>query len=138
MTEVEEDWFVCLACHARHFPAIFSSRRALRVHIHKSKNPKCAQEWSKITISRQSGTVGWLWNFRPGSKFDTLQHYDIVRPYRMPRRYYTILCVYIAKNIRCNSTMSHTFFLRCYRTMSHAIFLQVPGLAFAAGPSGNP
>ncbi len=50
MTEVEEDRFVCLACQARHFPAIFSSRRALRVHIHKSKNPKCAQEWSKIRI----------------------------------------------------------------------------------------
>ena len=27
MTEVEEDQFVCLACQAQHFPAIFSSRR---------------------------------------------------------------------------------------------------------------
>ena len=36
--------------------------------------------------------------------------YDIVRTYRMPRRYYTISCVHIAKNTRCNSTMSHTFF----------------------------
>jgi hypothetical protein len=50
MTEVEEDRFVCLACQARHFPAVYSSRRALRVHIHKSKNPKCAQEWSKIKV----------------------------------------------------------------------------------------
>ena len=41
------------------------------------------------------------------------------------RRYYTISHVKIAKNIRCNSTMSH------------AIFLQVPGLAFAAGRTGH-
>ena len=57
MTEVEEDRFVCLACQARHFPAIFSSRRALRVHIHKSRNPKCAQEWSKIKITTRPGDV---------------------------------------------------------------------------------
>jgi hypothetical protein len=37
--------------------------------------------------------------------------YDIVRTYRMPCRYYTILYVHIAKNIRCYSTMSHTIFL---------------------------
>ena len=57
MPEVEEDQFVCLACQALHFPAIFSSRRALRVHIHRSKNPKCAQEWSKIKIMTRPGDV---------------------------------------------------------------------------------
>ena len=57
MMEVEEDRFVCLACQARHFPAIFSSRRALRVHIHKSRNPKCVQEWSKIIITTRTGDV---------------------------------------------------------------------------------
>ncbi len=31
MTEGEEDRFLCLACQARHFPAIFRSRRALRI-----------------------------------------------------------------------------------------------------------
>ncbi len=55
MTEVEEDWFVCLACQARHFPAIYSSRRALRLHIHHSKNPTCAQEWSKIKVMTRPG-----------------------------------------------------------------------------------
>ena len=50
MTKVQEDRFVCLACQARHFPAIFSSRRALRIHMHHSKNPKCALEWSKIRV----------------------------------------------------------------------------------------
>jgi hypothetical protein len=48
MTEVEEDRFICLACQARHFPAIYCSRRALLIHMTKSKNPKCVQEWSKI------------------------------------------------------------------------------------------
>ena len=57
MTEGEEDQFVCLACQARHFQAIFSSRRALRVHIHKSKNPKCAQQWGKIRIVNRPGDV---------------------------------------------------------------------------------
>ena len=57
MTEVEVDRFVCLACQARHFPAIFSSRRALRIHITKSKNPKCGQEWSKIKIMTRPGDV---------------------------------------------------------------------------------
>ena len=42
MTEVKEDRFVCLACQALHFPAIYCSRRALRIHMTKSKNPKCA------------------------------------------------------------------------------------------------
>ncbi len=28
MTEVEDDWFVCLACRVLHFQAIFSSKRA--------------------------------------------------------------------------------------------------------------
>jgi hypothetical protein len=37
--------------------------------------------------------------------------YDIVWQYRMPRRYYTISHVNIAKNIRCYRTMSHTIFL---------------------------
>ena len=50
MTEVEEERFVCLACQARHFPAIFSSRRDLRIHMKKSKNPMCALEWSKIRV----------------------------------------------------------------------------------------
>jgi hypothetical protein len=57
MTEVKVDRFVCLACQARHFPAIFSSRRALRIHITKSKNPKCGQEWSKIKIMTRPGDV---------------------------------------------------------------------------------
>jgi hypothetical protein len=57
MTEIEEDRFVCLACQARHFPALFSSRRALRVHMHKSKNPKCAKEWSKIKVMTRPGDV---------------------------------------------------------------------------------
>jgi hypothetical protein len=57
MMEVEEDRFVCLACQARHFPAVYSSRRALRVHIHKSKNPKCAQEWGKIKVITRPGDV---------------------------------------------------------------------------------
>ena len=57
MREVEEDRFVCLACQARHFPAIYCSRRALRIHMTKSKNPKCAQEWSKIKVSTRPGDV---------------------------------------------------------------------------------
>ena len=57
MTEVKEDRFMCLACQARHFPAIFSSRRALRIHITKSKNPKCGQEWSKMKIMTRPGDV---------------------------------------------------------------------------------
>ncbi len=57
MTEVKEDRFVCLACQARHFPAVYSSGRALRVHIHKSKNPKCVQEWSKIKVMTRPGDV---------------------------------------------------------------------------------
>ena len=57
MTDVEEDRFVCLACQARHFPAVFSSRRALRVHMHKTKNPKCAKEWSKIKVVTCPGNV---------------------------------------------------------------------------------
>ncbi len=57
MTEIEEDRFVCLACQARNFPAVFSSRRALRVHMHKSKNPKCAKEWSKIKVMTRPGDV---------------------------------------------------------------------------------
>ena len=57
MTEVEEERFVCLVCQARQFPAIFSSRRALRVHMHRSKNPKCASEWSKIRVITRPGDV---------------------------------------------------------------------------------
>ncbi len=57
MTEVEEDRFVCLACQARHFLAIFRSRRALRVHIARSKNPKCLQEWRKIKVMIRPGDV---------------------------------------------------------------------------------
>ena len=57
MTEVEEDRFVCLACQARHFPAIYSSRRSLRLHIHHSKKPKCAQEWSKRKNMTRPGDV---------------------------------------------------------------------------------
>ncbi len=58
MTEVEEDRFVCLACQARrHFPAIFSSRRALRVHFVRSKNPKCSQEWRKIKVMIRPGDI---------------------------------------------------------------------------------
>ena len=57
MTEVEEERFVCLACQARHFPAIFSSRRALRIHMKKSKNPMCALEWSKIRVMTRPGDV---------------------------------------------------------------------------------
>ncbi len=59
MTEVKEDRFVCFACpsQARHFPAVYRSRRTLRVHIHKSKNPKGAQEWSKIKVMTRPGDV---------------------------------------------------------------------------------
>ena len=57
MAENEEDRFVCLACQALNFPAVFSSRRALRVHMHKSKNPKCAKEWSKIKVLTRPGDV---------------------------------------------------------------------------------
>jgi hypothetical protein len=57
MVEVEEDWFVCLACQALHFQAIYSSRRALSVHTGKSKNPKCLQEWSKIKVFVSPGYV---------------------------------------------------------------------------------
>ncbi len=57
MTEVEEDRFVCLVCQAWHFPAVYSSRRALRIHIAKSKNPKCAQEWGKIKVMTRPGDV---------------------------------------------------------------------------------
>ncbi len=57
MTEVEEERFVCVECQSRHFPAIFSSRRALRVHMHRSKNPKCALEWSKIRVITRPGDV---------------------------------------------------------------------------------
>jgi hypothetical protein len=57
MTEVEEDRFVCLVCQARNFPAIFSSRRALRVHFARSKNPKCQQEWGKIKVMIRPGDV---------------------------------------------------------------------------------
>ena len=57
MTEVEEERFVCVECQSRHFPAFFSSRRALRVHMHRSKNPKCALEWSKIRVITRPGDV---------------------------------------------------------------------------------
>jgi hypothetical protein len=57
MVEVEEDWFVCLACQALHFQAIYSSRSALRVHTGKSKNPKCLQEWSKLNVIVSPGYV---------------------------------------------------------------------------------
>jgi hypothetical protein len=57
MTEVEEDRFVCLACQARHFPAIYCSRRALRIHMTKSKNTKCLHEWSKIKVITRPGDV---------------------------------------------------------------------------------
>jgi hypothetical protein len=57
MTEVEEERFVCLACQARHFPAIFSSRRAMRIHIARSKNTKCSTEWSKIKVMTRPGDV---------------------------------------------------------------------------------
>ena len=57
MAEVEEERFVCLACQARHFPAIYGSKRSLRLHIHHSKNPKCAQEWSKIKVITRPGDV---------------------------------------------------------------------------------
>ena len=57
MTEVEEERFVCVECQSLHFPAIFSSRRALRVHMHRSKNPKCALQWSKIRVITRPGDV---------------------------------------------------------------------------------
>ena len=57
MAEVDEERFVCLACQARHFPAIYGSKRSLRLHIHHSKNPKCAQKWSKIKVITRPGDV---------------------------------------------------------------------------------
>ncbi len=57
MTEGEEDQFVCLACQARHFPAIFSSRRALRIHFARSKYCQCTQEWRKIKVMIHPGYV---------------------------------------------------------------------------------
>ncbi len=57
MTEVKEDRVVCLACQALHFPAIHCSRRALRIHMTKSKNPKCVQEWSKIKVITRPGNL---------------------------------------------------------------------------------
>ncbi len=46
ITEVEEDRFVCLACQAQHFQAIYCSRSA-----------KCVQEWSKIKVITHLGNV---------------------------------------------------------------------------------
>ena len=90
MTEVEEDRFVCLACQARHFPAVYSSRRALRIHrdIAKSKNPKCAQEWGKIKVITRPGDViaggaGGMGPCHPP------QHQPSGGEYT-----YTILCIY--------------------------------------------
>ena len=57
MTEVEEERFVFVECQSQHFPAIFSSRRALRIHMHRSKNLKCALEWSKIKVMTRPGDV---------------------------------------------------------------------------------
>ncbi len=57
MTEGEEDWFVCLPCQARHFPAIFSSRRALRIHFARSKYRQCTQEWRKTKVIIRPGDV---------------------------------------------------------------------------------
>ncbi len=34
MMEVKEDRFVCLACQARHFPAVYSSRRARALRVY--------------------------------------------------------------------------------------------------------
>jgi hypothetical protein len=57
MSQVEEDRFVCLACQARHFPAVYSSRRALRIHMAKSKNPQCAVDWVQIKVMTRPGDV---------------------------------------------------------------------------------
>ncbi len=57
MTDGEEDRFVCLACQARHFLAIFSSRRALRIHFARSKYHQCTQEWRQIKVMISPGNV---------------------------------------------------------------------------------
>ncbi len=57
MTECEEDLFVGLACQAQHFPAIFSSRRALRIHFARSKYRQCMQGWRKIKVMIRPGDV---------------------------------------------------------------------------------
>ncbi len=89
MTEVEEDRFVRFACQPRHFPAVYSSRRALCVHIHKSKNPKCAQQWGKIKVITRPGDVitGGVGGMGPCPP-----------PQRQPpggEYTYIILCIYI-------------------------------------------
>ncbi len=64
MMEVEEDRCVCLACQARHFPAIFSSRRALRVHIHSQEQESevCAgMEQNKNNDSSRRCDCRWIW-----------------------------------------------------------------------------
>ncbi len=75
MTEVEEDRFVCLACQALHFQAIYCSRRALHTHMTKSKNPKCPHDQEQESqvcvgveqnkgyyLSRQCDCWWSLWN----------------------------------------------------------------------------
>jgi hypothetical protein len=57
MTEVEEDRFLCLYCVALHFQAMYCSRRALCIHMTKSKNPKCVHEWGKIKGITDPGNV---------------------------------------------------------------------------------
>ncbi len=56
-SEGEEDQFVCLACQALHFQAIFSSRRTLHIHFARSKYSQCSQEWKKIKVMIRPGCV---------------------------------------------------------------------------------
>jgi hypothetical protein len=64
-TPSSSSWFGCLCQWEAfrdwndrgHFQAIYSSRSSLCVHIHKSKNPKCVQEWSKIKLMTSPGNL---------------------------------------------------------------------------------
>ncbi len=102
MMEVEDDRFVCLACQARHFPAVYSSRRALRIHMSKSKNPKCAQEWGKIKVITRPGDViaGGVGGMGP---CPPPQHQPPGGEYT-----YIILCIYSVYTIYIHG-MSHKY-----------------------------
>ena len=55
---VEELRFVCRGCQERNLQAIFSSKRALHVHMTRSKNPRCRSAGSeKIRVITRPGDV---------------------------------------------------------------------------------
>ncbi len=122
MTKVKEDWFVCLACQAQLFSAIYSSRRALRIHMTKSKNPKCAQEWSKIKVITRPGDVIVCGASGMGP-YPPLQHQQpgvicthfILCIFQQYTMYFQVYLLYILEtyNVYCFPDSGFTMFIPC-------------------------